>query len=132
MDDKKLTELFSGFDPEISSDNLFMSRLQRSLDSVEIVKQHTEAVQRRQRRAMVWAAIAGFVAGVIMALISPYIIGWLSGLQFEMPAVTGLSTDILITTVTFVVIAAVSVLISLGVYDLVSDPVTDKSSQRPV
>lgn len=132
MDDKKLTELFSGFDPEISSDNLFMSRLQRSLDSVEIVKQHTEAVQRRQRRAMVWAAIAGFVAGVIMALISPYIIGWLSGLQFEMPAVAGLSTDILITTVTFVVIAAVSVLISLGVYDLVSDPVTDKSSQRPV
>lgn len=132
MDDKKLTELFSGFDPEISSDNLFMSRLQRSLDSVEIVKQHTEAVQRRQRRAMVWAAIAGFVAGVIMALISPYIIGWLSGLQFEMPAVAGLSTDILITTVTFGVIAAVSVLISLGVYDLVSDPVTDKSSQRPV
>lgn len=132
MDDKKLTELFSGFDPEISSDNLFMSRMQRSLDSVEIVKQHTEAVQRRQRRAMVWAAIAGFVAGVIMALISPYIIGWLSGLQFEMPAVAGLSTDILITTVTFGVIAAVSVLISLGVYDLVSDPVTDKSSQRPV
>ncbi len=132
MDDKNLKDLFSGFDPEISSDNLFMSRLQRSLDSVEIVKQHTEAVARRQRRAVVWATFAGFVAGVVMALISPYIIGWLSGLEFKLPAVAGLSPDILITTMTFAVIAAVSVAISLGVYDLVSTPVTERSGQRPV
>ena len=44
MEDDKLKSLFSNFEPELSSDFLFMNKLQRNLNSVELIKQHTVEV----------------------------------------------------------------------------------------
>ena len=38
MEDDKLKSLFSNFEPELSSDFLFMNKLQRNLNSVELIK----------------------------------------------------------------------------------------------
>ena len=39
-EDDKFKSLFSNFEPELSSDFRFMNKLQRNLNSVELVKQH--------------------------------------------------------------------------------------------
>lgn len=73
MEDDKLRELFDSFQPELSSDAHFMSKLKRNMESVELVKRHTEAMRRGSRIAVIVAAIAGFVMGVALTLLSPLI-----------------------------------------------------------
>lgn len=42
MEDDKLKSLFNDFNPELSSDVMFMHRLQKSLNAAEIVKRHSD------------------------------------------------------------------------------------------
>lgn len=72
MEDKDLKELFSDFRPNLAPDANFMANLQKSLDKVELVKQHNRSLQRRNRRAALLAALAGFVTGALFILLLPY------------------------------------------------------------
>lgn len=73
MDDDKIKELFQSFNPEMSADSLFLSKLKKNMEAVELVKRHTEAMRRRNRVAVCVAALAGFVMGVILTLLFPII-----------------------------------------------------------
>lgn len=84
--EEKLTSLFADFDPELSSDNRFMSRLQHNLETVELLKRQTEAMQRRNRLAVAVAAITGFLFGIVTALLYPTLsamVGRLTGIGTE-------------------------------------------------
>lgn len=87
MEDDKLKDLFGRFNPELSSDSGFMARLQRNMDAVEFVKRQRMAVRRRNKTAVVVAALSGFVTGMICALIFPLIKDWLSAVSFSIPCV---------------------------------------------
>ena len=50
MEDDKFKSLFSNFDPELSSDTQFMGRLERNLNSVEIIKQHIAESKSQNKR----------------------------------------------------------------------------------
>ncbi len=71
--DDKLSRLFADFDPEMKSAELFITRLENRLDSVEPVKQHLESMHRRNRIAVVASAVAGFIFGIIVAICYPNI-----------------------------------------------------------
>lgn len=73
IEDKGVEKLFADYRPDLTSDFVFMQRLERNLDAVEIVRKRNEATRRRGRRALVAAALAGFVAGAIFTLAVPYI-----------------------------------------------------------
>ncbi len=63
MEDDKLKSLFTNFEPELSSDFKFMNKLERNLNSVEIIKRHTAEVRSRNKKAVAIAAFAGFIVG---------------------------------------------------------------------
>lgn len=73
MEDDKIKGLFEGFAPQLSSDSQFLDKLQRELDGVEFVKQSNAKALRRNRRALVVAALTGLVVGFGLAQAVPYI-----------------------------------------------------------
>lgn len=93
-EDDKIKELFRGFDPELPSESLFMSRLKRNMEGVELVKRQTEAARRRNRRAVTAAAIAGFAVGVIFTVLMPYLCELISGINISIPYL-GIQTFVL-------------------------------------
>lgn len=80
MDDDKFIELFQGFEPEMKSDDLFMSRLQNRLDNVELVKERNDEIVHRSRIAVVVAFVVGIVAGSLLSLAIPYISAFIHSL----------------------------------------------------
>lgn len=71
MDDNKLYDLFADYDPDLSSDSLFMSRLEQNLEAVELVKEQLKKSRSKNRFAIIVAAITGFVAGILSVLYYP-------------------------------------------------------------
>lgn len=69
--EEKLTILFTDYDPELSPDSRFMSRLQHNLETVELLKRQTEAMQRKNRLAVAVAALTGFIFGIVTTLLYP-------------------------------------------------------------
>jgi hypothetical protein len=81
MDEDKLQELFDNFKPELSSDNLFMNKLQQNLNSVELVRQQNAVLRAQNKTAVAIAAFVGFVVGVLFTLALPYIGAAVANLQ---------------------------------------------------
>ncbi len=86
MEDDKLKSLFSDFEPELSSDFQFMSKLERNLNSVEIIKQHTAEVRSRNKKAVVIAAFVGFIVGFLFSISLPYLSNAISDWQLTLPS----------------------------------------------
>ena len=82
MEEDKLSELFAGFEPDLSSDDLFMSRLEVQLDAVELVKERIANVHRKSRLAIIVASVTGFVFGITVAVLYPLIADYLSSVTF--------------------------------------------------
>lgn len=72
MDDD-LKKLFDDFNPELSSGFRFMDRLQQKMESVEIVREHYAEQKRRNRKAVVIAAMTGFLVGLVFSMALPYL-----------------------------------------------------------
>lgn len=93
MEDDKLKQIFSDYDPHLSPDVIFMSRLEQNLRSVEFIKERTNTAIRRNKAAMLIACAVGFIAGTGFSLAFPYISAWfrflgdinLSGWQTTIP-----------------------------------------------
>ncbi|WP_290460556.1 hypothetical protein [Bacteroides caecimuris] len=86
MEDDKLKSLFSKFEPELSTDFRFMNKLQRNLNSVEIIKQHTAEVRSRNKKAVAIAAFVGFIVGFLFSLSLPYLCTAVSNWQLTLPS----------------------------------------------
>lgn len=71
MEDKDLKDLFQSYAPDIESDTSFIYKLERAMDSVEMIRDRQQLVRRRQRRAMAVAAAVGFLSGVIASIVLP-------------------------------------------------------------
>ncbi len=84
MDDK-LKDFFGSFDPELSSDIRFMSKLQRNMEAVELVKQRSLATRKRNKVAVAVAALSGVVMGVLITLLFPLVEDWASSINFTIP-----------------------------------------------
>lgn len=119
MDDNKLKSMFSDFEPELSSDIQFMNRLQRSLDSVEIIKQHTAEVRSRSRKAVAIAAVVGFIVGFLFSLSLPYLDNAVSNWQMTLPSGSMLNAFAdNFTIIAWLVVGGTSVLAALNTYEV--------------
>lgn len=119
MEDDKLKFLFSNFEPELSSDFQFMNKLQQNLNSVEIIKQHTAEVLSRSKKAVVIAAVVGFIVGFLFSLSLPYLNEAVSNWQLTLPSdsvMSALAHNF--TTIAWLVIGATSVLAALNSYEI--------------
>lgn len=116
MEDEKLKELLGSFKPELSSDDLFMARLQSRLDAVEIVRRHSAEVRRHNRIAVVVAALAGFVMGVVMTLLFPLIGDWVSTVDISLPYIAGDSFNVNLRMFAWALTAVVSGITAYNAY----------------
>lgn len=119
MEDDKLKSLFSNFEPELSSDFLFMNKLQRNLNSVELIKQHTVEVRSRSRKAVAIAAIVGFIVGFLFSLSLPYLSEAVSNWQLTLPSESIMNVFANnFTIIAWLVIGGTSVFAALNSYEL--------------
>lgn len=121
MEDDKLKSLFADFQPELSSDSMFMNRLERNMESVEIVKRRMEEMRARNRRAVAVAAIVGFVVGFLFSLTLPYLSGVVAGWQLTLPeeSVTRVLAD-WFAVIAWGVIGCTAVIAAINTYDMMT------------
>lgn len=118
MEDDKLKELFRGFEPELTSGFQFMARLQQSIDAVELVKQHSVALRRRNKVAVVIAALSGFLTGVLLTLLFPLVGDWISTIQISIPHF-GFDTIVIDCRLFgWILLAVVSAFTALNAYEI--------------
>ena len=119
MDDDKIKQLFQNFRPGISSDFAFLSRLERNLNSVEIIRQQSAQLRRRSRMAVIIAAVVGFVSGFAASYLVPYIGGIILDIQSSLPDSDAmrLIADYQ-TPIAWTIVGTISLIMTLNAYDL--------------
>lgn len=73
MEDDKLKDIFSSFNPEVDSDTKFMSSLNRTLDAIDDVRAQSASLRSSRRVAIFIAGFVGFVFGVLATVFVPLI-----------------------------------------------------------
>ena len=120
MEDDKLRELFSNFQPELSPSFQFTTKLQKKMEAVEIVKQHNATLRKRNRLAVAIAALCGFIMNMVLYLIFPLINNSASSLSIPSPYLLLNSITIDSSFVVWIVMAVISVIITRNVYEIAS------------
>lgn len=118
MENDKLKDIFSGFQPELSSSIQFMSKLRQNLEAIEIVKEYTIAQRKRTRTAVVIAALCGFATGVIFTLLFPLMRNWLSTIKFSIFNIQISEFTIDYDIIGWIIMISVSILTTLSVYEI--------------
>lgn len=118
MENDKLKDIFSGFQPELSSSIQFMSKVRQNLEAIEIVKKYTIAQKKRTRTAVVIAALCGFATGVIFTLLFPLIRNWLSTIKFSIFNIQISDLTIDYDIIGWIIMISVSILTTLSVYEI--------------
>lgn len=116
MEEEKITDLFSNFQPELSSSFGFMTKLKRTMEAVEIVKQHNSTLRKRNRVAVAVAAVSGFLMGVVLTLLLPLIRECFSTLDMPLLQFSGFAVDYIILW--WMVVAAACVLTAINAYEI--------------
>ena len=119
MEDDKLRQLFENFEPELTSDVQFINRLERKLNTVELIVKHNEEVRTRNKKAVAIAACVGFIVGFLFSLALPYLNALVSQWQLTLPddsIMTAFANNFYL--IAWALIGFISVLFSLNAYDL--------------
>ncbi|MDE6650539.1 MAG: odorant receptor [Muribaculaceae bacterium] len=117
MEDDKLKDIFDGYNPELSSSFQFMRKLERNMESVEIIKRHDAALKRRNKIAVAISGLCGFAMGVILTLILPLIENRISSMSILLPFINISRLTVDYGFVAWIVIAAASVLTAINAYE---------------
>jgi hypothetical protein len=128
MEDDKLRNLFNDFQPELSSSSQFMTKLQKNMEMVEILKQHDIALKKRNKLAVVIATVSGFVMGVILTLLFPLIGDWVSTVSVSLPHLYISHLTIDYSFVAWIVIAGVCIITALNAYEIALAKLTPKET----
>lgn len=126
MDDKKLKNLFQSFNPDLSSDSLFLSKLKKNMEAVEWIKRHTELMRRSNRVAVCVAALTSFVMGAILSLLFPLIGDAVTSFDIAITNYGILDLKINWQTVGWLVSGAVCVVSAINAYEITLSKMTYK------
>ncbi len=130
MEDDKLKSLFNDFNPELSSDIMFMHRLQKSLNAAEIVKRHSDKVRARSKKAVLIAVVVGFIVGFMFSLSLPYLAHAVADWQLRLPDSSFMSPVVdNLMVIAWGVIGATSVFAALNTYEVSIALLTKKGSE---
>ncbi|MDE6512161.1 MAG: hypothetical protein K2L00_08755 [Muribaculaceae bacterium] len=119
MEEERLKEIFSGYNPKLSSSMDFMERLELRLDAVEIVRKENESIIKRNRIAVVFASLAGFITGVISTLLFPYLHGLVNSVADIILSTCSIPTPIYgLQILTWLLIGGISVFVAVNTYSI--------------
>ena len=117
-EDNNLKELFSRYQPEMTSGDEFLRRLAPKLDAVECLRRQAATVARRRRQAAWRAALAGMVCGLICGLLLPYLSHYLSAwlLTLNTPWLSAEALDASLPALLWIAAAAIVLSVTLSTY----------------
>lgn len=118
MDDDKIRDLFRTFQPELTSECGFLSRLEDKMKAIDMVKRQIADMRRRNRIAVAVAAVSGFVVGVVLTLLMPMILDWSTTVNLSVPRLGIPEVNVDMHVVCWTLMAAVCVLTVYGSYEL--------------
>lgn len=118
MEEEKIKDIFKEFDPELSSSFQFMTKLQKNMEAVEIIKQYNAAQKKRNKFAVKIAATCGFAMGVILTLLFPLMGDLVSTFSISLPFLHVSNLTIDFSFISWLSIAGGSVFTALSAYDL--------------
>lgn len=122
MEDDKLKELLSGFNPSLSPDDRFMERLERNINAVESVRQQSEELRKKNKIAVAVAACSGFIAGVLLTLLLPEI--WVITKYLSLPILNDGAVMVDPSILGWLLTAGVSGVIAYNAYELTLSKLT--------
>lgn len=129
--DKALRQLFDNFRPDMDSDIHFIKSLDERLGEVEDIKKRNRVYILHNKQAAIWAAVAGFVAGIISTLLMPYLIGFVNSLIIKVDFISSDYLSEFTLLACYAIISLVSILVTIGVYNsLVSVVFNPESTSR--
>lgn len=73
MNDDNIDRIFDGFDPTLTDDGIFMSQLERNINTIETVNERNRMLARRNRLALLAASLIGFITGITFMVALPSI-----------------------------------------------------------
>ncbi len=126
MEDDKIKDLFGSFEPELSSDFQFMTKLQHNMEAVELVKRQSAATHRRNKIAVIVAALSGFVTGVLLTLLFPLIGDWVETINLNIPYINANTIALGFQTVAWILTASVSGITAINAYEITISRLTAK------
>ena len=119
MEEDKIKDLFAGYDPQLSSDFRFMNRLESNMRSVELVKEHHREEIKINRKALMIAAVVGFVCGFLFSMALPAIGEAMMNMRQAVAAGSFLGFVVQnYLPITWAMIAAVSGFIAFNTFEL--------------
>jgi hypothetical protein len=128
MEDDKLKDLFTNFQPEMSSSLQFMAKLQKDMKRVEFLKQHNLAIKRRNKLAVCIAAAVGFLMGVVLTLLFQLIGSWVSTFSISLPHLQINSITIDYSFVGWIIMAVTCIITALNAYEIALVKLTPQKS----
>ena len=118
MEDEEIKSLFRNFHPATTPSSLFMARLQKNMATVEMLRQHSAALRKRNTVAVAIAAATGFAMGVILTLLFPVILNAISTISISLPQLPIDNLSIGGEFMTWMLMAAVCVVTALNAYEI--------------
>lgn len=130
MDDDKITSLFQNFEPELSSESLFLAELESKMERVEIIKQHTAALKRRNRIAVIVAAACGFLMGIILTLLFPFANEWMISLNLSFPYIAISNLQLNMQIIEWLAAGLICAFTIIYAYDITLSSLSSKETHR--
>lgn len=121
MEEERLKDLFQAYNPRLSSSMDFMERLDRNLNAIEFIHKEKAAVRKRNRVAVVAAAAAGFMTGVIFTLLFPYINALIQSMMVALTTECRLPENLYgeyAMTISWLLIGGISVFVAINTYNI--------------
>lgn len=89
-EDDKIRQLFAESIPELSSDILFMEKIEARINIMDLFKEKEKKMKKRSRTAALISGCAGFLCGIILTLLYPYITKFFISIfsEFTLPSLT--------------------------------------------
>lgn len=119
MEDDKIKDLFTHFSPGLSSDEDFLTNLQRNLNCVESIRHQNDVTRRRNRIAMVVSACCGFAVGVLFSIFFPLLVDMIPEVEIRVPYLILRPMVIDCHLIIWIVAAVVSSLTAYNVYEII-------------
>lgn len=128
MENDKLKDLFQSYQPALSPDSLFLDKLKKNMEAIELIRQHTGIQRKRNRTALCVASLTGFAMGVILTLLFPLIRDTVSSFNISISGYGIFDIHVNWQIIGWIVMAGVCALTSLNAYEITISRLTARKA----
>ena len=128
--DSKIKNILADYTPELTSDRLFMARLERNMQTVELLKAQLERNHKNHRKAVIAAGFTGFLFGIIVTIFYPLIAECVENIGYMLGFANADIIKGYQNLVAWILICVVGCVMTFTAYDLTLSPTSMAESSN--